>query len=211
MFPQCLSAGCFLPPKVIVSRSNTTKSLPEAARPLSTKASARPLLPSRWKWCASPKAANYHTAPRAAAPSSISAQSYRRYGRKTTVPFRCRRPTNTITATHAAERQTGAKQRAIRFPAYTGAPFIQRRKKHFGQPCFCTFRRQFVVLLIRIRFSSAGCFYRAAERSKAACTFKICTTRPFLARAGAHAFLHGFGFFTRTHFRHHHFVALCQA
>lgn len=50
-------------------RPNTTKSPPEAARPLSTKASARPLPPNRWRWCASPKAANYCNAPRATAPS----------------------------------------------------------------------------------------------------------------------------------------------
>lgn len=190
-------------------RPNTTKSLPKAARPLSTKAFARPLPPNQWRWCASPKAANYCNAPRAAARSSISARPRRRCGRRTTVPFRCRRPTSTIPAARAAERQTGAKQRAIRFPAYTGAPFIQRRKKHFGQPCFCTFRRRFAVP--PIPFLSAGCFYRAAKRSKAACTFKMSGVRPFLARAGAHAFLHGFSFFARTHFRHHHFVALCQA
>lgn len=203
------NAGCFLPPKIIVSRSNTTKSLPKAARPPSTKASARPLPPNRWKWCASPKAANYRNAPRAAALGSISARPRRRCGRKTTVPFRFHRLTTTIPATRAAERQTGAKQRAIRFPAYTGAPFIRHRKKHFDQPCFCTFRRRFAMP--PIRFSSAGCFYRVSERLKAACTFKMPGVQPFLARSGPHAFLHGFSFFARTHFRHHHFVALCQA
>lgn len=74
------------------------------------------------------KTGNYHTAPRATAPSSISARPCRRCSRKTTVPFRFRRPTSTIPATHATERQTGAKQRTIRFPAYTGAPFIRHRK-----------------------------------------------------------------------------------
>ena len=190
-------------------RPNTTKSLPKAARLLSTKASARPLPPNRWKWCASPKAVNYRNAPRAAAPGSISARPRRRCGRKTTVPFQFRRPTSTIPAARAAERQTGAKRRVIRFPAYAGAPFIQRRKKHFGQPCFCTFRRRFAVP--PIPFLSAGCFYRVSERSKAACTFKMPGIQPFLARTGSHAFLHGFGFFACAHFRHHHFVALCQA
>ena len=65
--------------------------------------------------------------------------------------------------------------------------------------------------MLLIRFSGAGCFCHAAERSKAACTFRMPDIQLFLARSGAHAFLHGFSFFARAHFRHHHFVALCQA
>ena len=122
-------------------RPNTTKSLPKAARPLSTKAFARPLPPNQWRWCASPKAANYCNAPRAAARSSISARPRRRCARKTTVPFRFLRPTSTIPATHSSERQTGAKQRAIRFPAYTGAPFIRHRKNISANHVFVFCRR----------------------------------------------------------------------
>ena len=116
-------------------RPNTTKSLPKAARPLSTKAFARPLPPNQWRWCASPKAANYCNAPRATAPSSISARPRRRCGRKTTVPFRFHRPTTTIPAARAAERQTGAKQRAIGFQ-HIRALHLSGTKKAFRPTMF---------------------------------------------------------------------------
>lgn len=190
-------------------RLNTTKSPPEAARPLSAKASARPLPPNRWKWCASSKAGNYHTAPRATARSSISARPRRRCGRKTTVPFRFHRPTTTIPAARAAERQTGAKQRAIGFQHIQALHLSSAEKSisanhvfvHFaaGLPCFLS------------AFQVQAAFTVLPNVQKAACTFKMPGIQPFLARAGAHAFLHGFGFFARTHFRHHHFVALYQA